>query len=99
MASTSLQAPGHMSAGSVFQDAKGRFITIGATGFVSLDLAVYSLAELLNAGFTLASKAGPTSGRPTTTCPGLVWFDTSLGIPVRRNSRDTAWMGACGEVV
>ena len=84
-----------------FQDRRGNLLTLGAQGTVTADSAVHNLVELAQAGFDvpLSAKSGPTSARPAVSWPGQVFFDTSLGVAVRRNLANGAWLDACGVVV
>ena len=60
------------------------------------------IGQLLALGFIESGVAATdsTSGRPTINLvPGMPWFDLTLGIPIWRNSANSAWVNATGTPV
>ncbi len=73
--------------------------TVGTNNQVTAANAGDARELCASGNFEPTNKTGPTSQRPTTTWPGLGYFDTTLQQFITRNDIDTAWLGASGNAV
>ena len=85
-----------------YSDSRGNVAVLDATGRVQVNTAVFALAELLEAGFSLpADVAGAV--RPAVTFAGQPFFDTTLasgaGKPIWRGAANDRWIDATGATV
>jgi K+-transporting ATPase c subunit len=56
------------------------------------------LSQVMQGAFTAStSLTGPTANRPTGLADGVMWFDTTLGLPVwSKATSGTGWVNATG---
>ncbi len=86
-------------ASAITNGPRGQYILTPTAGQVVIDPNITNLGALLDAGFTTAPPVTTTANRPTSTYPGMMVFDSTLGYPVFRNAANTAWVNSSGSVV
>jgi len=78
--------------------ADGSAITPDVHGQITLGVNV-DPQPYLQSGFTMVQGIGTTALRPTVASAGTMFFDSTLGIPIWRNSGETAWVNSAGATV